>query len=110
MQREGCRKRQNTQITTSAGSMDRIPAPYNLSKVYGEAYLNFHAYLDEDTFYAKKGTCIYAYQIEMKDSVYQNHTGDIEKAWRMKKQQIKFIFIMKIQMLSSRKKRQTLFR
>ncbi|WP_169081793.1 glycoside hydrolase family 2 TIM barrel-domain containing protein [Paenibacillus sp. PL91] len=65
-------------LTTPAGSSDSIHMPYNPSKVYGEAHLNFYAYQDEDTFYAKKGTCIYACQIEIKDSVYYLHSGDIE--------------------------------
>lgn len=65
-------------ITTTAGSIDSLQVPYDPSKVYGEAYLNFYAYQDEDTYYANKGTCIYACQIEIKDSVYYLHNGDIE--------------------------------
>ena len=67
-----------TQIEHAAGSMDSVQAPHDPTKVSGEAYLNFYAYLNEDTYYANKGTCIYACQIELNDSVYEMHTGDIE--------------------------------
>jgi beta-galactosidase len=65
-------------FNTSTGAVDHFQAPYDPSKVTGEAFLNFYAYLDEDTYYASKGTCIYACQIELKSSVHMIHTGDIE--------------------------------
>ncbi|WP_342477180.1 glycoside hydrolase family 2 TIM barrel-domain containing protein [Paenibacillus sp. FSL H7-0350] len=64
---------------TAPGSVDKLQAPYDSSKVSGEAFVNFYAYLEEDTFYSNKGTCIYACQIEIKDSVNKVHTGEIEK-------------------------------
>lgn len=64
---------------TAPGSVDKLQAPYDSSKVSGEAFLNLYAYLDEDTFYSNKGACIYACQIEIKDSINKVHTGDIEK-------------------------------
>ncbi|MEV5025620.1 glycoside hydrolase family 2 TIM barrel-domain containing protein [Paenibacillus sp. LPE1-1-1.1] len=65
--------------TSLPGAFDWIPAPYDVSKVSGEAYLNFYVNLDEATYYARKGTCIYACQIELEDSVPNLHVGDIEK-------------------------------
>jgi beta-galactosidase len=65
-------------FNTSAGAVDRFQAPYDPGKVTGEAFLNFYAYLDEDTYYASKGTCIYACQMELKGSVHTMHTGNIE--------------------------------
>jgi beta-galactosidase len=65
-------------LSTPAGYTDSVQAPYDPTKVSGEAYLNFYACLDEDTYYANKGTCIYACQLELNDSVYEMHAGDIE--------------------------------
>lgn len=63
---------------TSAGTQEMFRAPYDPSKVFGEAHLNFYVNLSEGTYYADKGSCIYACQIELKDSVYQNYAGSIE--------------------------------
>jgi beta-galactosidase len=68
-----------SKFNTTAYAVEPFQAPHDPSKVSGEAYLNFYALLDEDTFYATKGTCIYACQIEVKGSNYQMHTGVIDK-------------------------------
>ncbi|OKP80490.1 hypothetical protein A3844_27365 [Paenibacillus helianthi] len=65
-------------LNTPAGSMDSVQSPYDSTKVFGEAYLNFYACLNEDTYYANKGTIIYACQIELAGSIYAMHTGDTE--------------------------------
>lgn len=65
-------------LHTPAGAIEGLQAPYDPTKVSGEAFLNFYACLNEDTYYANKGTCIYACQVELKDSVHEIHTGDIQ--------------------------------
>lgn len=64
--------------TTLAGNSEFFQAPYDPTKVFGEAYLNFYANLSEGTNYADKGFCIYSCQIELKDSTYKSYTGTID--------------------------------
>ncbi|GIO43367.1 glycoside hydrolase family 2 TIM barrel-domain containing protein [Paenibacillus apis] len=66
-------------FNTPPGTTEWIEPPYDDSKVNGEAFLNFYALLDEDTFYADRGSRIYACQFEIKDSVRRLHTGEIEQ-------------------------------
>ncbi len=63
---------------TPAASVESFDAPFDPSQVTGEAFLNFYALLDEETFYASKGSCIYACQFEVQGSNYRLHAGDIE--------------------------------
>lgn len=65
-------------ITTLHGKYEQIDVPYDRTKVYGEAFLNFYVCLKEETCYAEKGYCIYACQLELDDSVISLYSEEIE--------------------------------
>jgi len=50
------------------GSSELLEIPYNTDRITGEVFLNIYARTKEDSFYAKKGNCIYAFQTELEQS------------------------------------------
>lgn len=64
---------------TPAGSSEPITLPYDVSKVYGESYVNFYVRLKSDTFYAMAGYEIYRTQIAINREIYRPETSGISE-------------------------------